>query len=103
MEGALRDDAGMANELLRHFWSAQPMVTPARWDKADRVAKTLEKVYERLEATKRSQTGARRSAAAIRLKPLVQAMDAAFQFFDDEKVKRASAYEAFVKEKAARE
>ena len=103
VEGALRDDAGMANELLRHFWSAQPMVTPARWDKADRVAKTLEKVYERLEATKRSQTGARRSAAAIRLKPLVQAMDAAFQFFDDEKVKRASAYEAFVKEKAARE
>ena len=102
-EGALRDDAGMANELLRHFWSAQPLVTPARWDKADRVARTLEKVYERLEATKRSQTGARRSAAAIRLKPLVQAMDAAFQFFDDEKVKRASAYEAFEKEKAARE
>ena len=102
-EGALRDDAGMANELLRHFWSAQPLVTPARWDKADRGAKTLEKVYERLEATKRSQTGARRSAAAIRLKPLVQAMDAAFQFFDDEKVKRASAYEAFEKEKAARE
>ena len=102
VESSLQDDAAMANELLRHFWSAIPLSTPARWDKAARVTKTLEQVYERLEATKRSQTGARRSAVAIRLKPLVQAMDACFQFFDDQKVEKAAAYAAYEKEIASK-
>ena len=97
-EGALRDDAGWRTSSCGTFGPPSPCHPGAVGQSRPRGQDAGR--HERLEATKRSQTGARRSAAAIR--PLAQAMDAAFQFFDDEKVKRASRT-GFEKEKAARE
>ena len=40
---------------------------------------------------------------AGRLRPLMQAMDAAFAFYDDEKVRRSAAYETYERNKAKEE
>mmetsp|Transcript_14046 Transcript_14046/g.33679 ORF Transcript_14046/g.33679 Transcript_14046/m.33679 type:complete len:93 (+) Transcript_14046:56-334(+) len=77
------------------------MVTAARWDKAFRVNAALGTLYDRLEGAKRSLTPAARHAAAGRLRPLMQAMDAAFSFYDEEKVRRAAAYGTYETKKNA--
>ena len=94
---AVTADAAAAAELLRHFWLAAPMVTAARWDRAARVNVALGTLYDRLEARKRALPPAGRHAVAGRLRPLAQAMDSAFAYYDDEKIRRAASYEAFEK------
>ena len=94
---AVAADAAAAAELLRHFWLAAPMVTAARWDRAARVNVALGTLYDRLEARKRALPPAGRHAVAGRLRPLAQAMDSAFAYYDDEKIRRAASYEAFEK------
>ena len=100
-------DAAAAAELLRHFWTAAPMTTAARWEKAARVNAALGELYDRTEARKReTRDGAARHAYARKTKPLADAMDAAFAFFDDEKARRKAAWDAYERgalEKAERE
>jgi transcription initiation factor TFIIH subunit 1 len=100
-------DAAAAAELLRHFWTGAPMTTAARWEKAARVNAALGELYDRTEARKReTRDGAARHAYARKTKPLADAMDAAFAFFDDEKARRKAAWDAYERgalEKAERE
>ena len=95
VEAELKSGAAMAVELLKHFWAATPMVTPPRWDKAFRVNAALGTLYDRLDGCKKDLTPSARHAVAGRLRPLMQAMDSAFAFYDDEKIRRSSAYEAY--------
>ena len=98
---AVAADAAAAAELLRHFWLAAPMVTASRWDRAARVNVALGTLYDRLEARKRALPPAARHVVAGRLRPLAQAMDSAFAYYDDEKIRRAASYEAFEKTRGA--
>ena len=93
-------DAATAAELLRHFWSAAPLTSVARWEKASRVMRALGTLYDRMDARKRALLPGARHVLARRSRPLVSAMDGAFSFFDDEKRNRPGAFEAF--EKATR-
>ena len=100
---AVAADAAAAAELLRHFWLAAPMVTASRWDRTARVNVALGTLYDRLEA--RNERAARKRDmdpdVAGRLRPLAQAMDSAFAYYDDEKIRRAASYEAFEKTRGA--
>ena len=95
VEAKLRGDAALCAELLRHFWATTPMVTPPLWGRAFRVNAALGTLYDSLEGYKRNLSPAARHAVAGRLRPLMAAMDAAFTFYDEEKVRRAAAYDAF--------
>ena len=90
-------DAATAAELLRHFWSAAPFASVARWEKASRVTRALGLLYDRMDARKRALPPGARHVLAQRSRPLVSAMDGAFSFFDDEKKKRRGAFEAYEK------
>ena len=77
------------------------MVTASRSDRAARVNVALGTLYDRLEARKRALPPAARHVVAGRLRPLAQAMDSAFAYYDDEKIRRAASYEAFEKTRGA--
>ena len=90
-------DAATAAELLRHFWTAAPLTSVARWEKASRVVRALGTLYDRMDARKKALLPGARHVLAQRSRPLVSAMDGAFSFFDDEKRTRRGAFEAFEK------
>ena len=90
-------DAATAAELLRHFWTAAPLTSAARWEKASRVVRALGTLYDRMDARKKALLPGARHVLAQRSRPLVSAMDGAFSFFDDEKQTRRGAFEAFEK------
>lgn len=94
-------DAATAAELLRHFWSAAPLTSVARWEKASRVVSALGTLYDRMDLRKKALPNGARHVFAQRCRPLVSAMDGAFSFFDDEKRLRRSAYAAYEKREAA--
>ena len=94
-------DAATAAELLRHFWSAAPLTSVARWEKASRVVSALGTLYDRMDSRKKALPNGARHVFAQRCRPLVSAMDGAFSFFDDEKRLRRSAYAAYEKREAA--
>ena len=94
-------DAATAAELLRHFWSAAPLTSVARWEKASRVVSALGTLYDRMDSRKQALPNGARHVFAQRCRPLVSAMDGAFSFFDDEKRARRSAYAAYEKRSAA--
>ena len=90
-------DAATAAELLRHFWTAAPLTSVARWERASRVVRALGTLYDRMDARKKALLPGARHVLAQRSRPLVSAMDGAFSFFDDEKRTRRGAFEAFEK------
>ena len=96
-------DAATAAELLRHFWSAAPLTSVARWEKASRVVRALGTLYDRMDARKKALPPGARHVHAQRCRPLVSAMDGAFSFFDDEKRTRRSAYAAYEKREKTKE
>ena len=90
-------DAATAAELLRHFWTAAPLTSVARWEKASRVVRALGTLYDRMDARKKALLPGARHVLAQRSRPLVSAMDGAFSFFDDEKRTRRGAFAAYEK------
>jgi len=90
-------DAATAAELLRHFWTAAPLTSVARWERASRVTRALGTLYDRMDARKKALLPGARHVLAQRSRPLVSAMDGAFSFFDDEKRTRRGAFEAYEK------
>jgi transcription initiation factor TFIIH subunit 1 len=94
-------DAATAAELLKHFWSAAPLTSVVRWEKASRVVSALGTLYDRMDLRKKALPNGARHVFAQRCRPLVSAMDGAFSFFDDEKRLRRSAYAAYEKREAA--
>ena len=103
IESIASRDAATAAELLRHFWSAAPLTSVARWEKASRVVRALGTLYDRMDARKKALPPGARHVHAQRCRPLVSAMDGAFSFFDDEKRTRRSAYEAYEKREKTKE
>jgi transcription initiation factor TFIIH subunit 1 len=93
----LKRSAATGGELLRQFWLAAPMITSVRWEKASKVNKSLETLYDKLESLKGSLPAVHRHIASHRLRPLLQAFDSAFTFYDDEKLRRPQAYADFEK------
>ena len=90
-------DAATAAELLRHFWTAAPLTSVARWERASRVVRALGTLYDRMDARKKALLPGARHVLAQRSRPLVSAMDGAFSFFDDEKRTRRGAFAAYEK------
>ena len=73
-------DAATAAELLRHFWTAAPLTSVARWERASRVVRALGTLYDRMDARKKALLPGARHVLAQRSRPLVSAMDGAFSF-----------------------
>ena len=98
---AVAADAAAAAELLRHFWLAAPMVTASRWGprraRQRRVGNTVRSTGGE-ETSVAARRATRRGGAAV---TLAQAMDSAFAYYDDEKIRRAASYEAFEKTRGA--
>ena len=93
----LKRSAATGGELLRQFWMSSPMITSVRWEKAAKVSKSLESLYDKLEQLKNSLPATHRHIASQRLRPLLQAFDSAFTFYDDEKSRRPRAFAEFEK------
>ena len=93
----LKRSAATGGELLKQFWMATPMITSVRWEKATKVSKSIEVLYDRLESLKGSLSSTHRHIASQRLRPLLGAFDSALTFFDDEKARRPQAYADFEK------
>lgn len=91
----LKRSAATGAELLRQFWISAPMNTSVRWEKAAKVSKSLENLYDKLEQVKNSLSAVHRHTASQRLRPLLQAFDSAFTFYDDEKLRRPRAFAEF--------
>jgi transcription initiation factor TFIIH subunit 1 len=68
-----------------------------RWEKAAKVSKSLETLYDKLEQLKNSLPATHRHIASQRLRSLLQAFDSAFTFYDDEKSRRPRAFAEFEK------
>lgn len=87
-------------ELLRQFWMSTPMVTSVRWEKATKVSKSIETLYDTLEKLKGSLAPVHRHITSQRLRPLLSAFDSALTFYDDEKTRRPQAFADFEKAQA---
>jgi transcription initiation factor TFIIH subunit 1 len=68
-----------------------------RWEKATKVSKSIEVLYDRLESLKGSLSSTHRHITSQRLRPLLGAFDSALTFYDDEKARRPQAYADFEK------
>jgi hypothetical protein len=80
MVGFFRLEALKANELLRHLWACFPPSTPARSEKAARLAPAAAAARRALAAHAAADPGgggARRAAVALMVRPLLRALDAA--------------------------
>lgn len=82
MLAGLRSQALTVNELLRHFWRCLPPSTAARRSKLGRVARALEDVNRHCDAMLAASQGTDRAHVSKLLKPLRNAMDAAFYRYD---------------------
>ena len=76
----LKRSAATGGELLKQFWMATPMITSVRWEKATKVSKSIEVLYDRLESLKGSLSSTHRHIASQRLRPLLGAFDSALTF-----------------------
>lgn len=75
----LRQLALAANELLRHFWACQPASTAQRQAKVNRIISALKQHFERLEDAESASQGAERGHARQLLRPVKDAITAAYE------------------------
>mmetsp|Transcript_31576 Transcript_31576/g.89667 ORF Transcript_31576/g.89667 Transcript_31576/m.89667 type:complete len:606 (+) Transcript_31576:109-1926(+) len=90
LQQALREQAMLANELLRHFWPLFPISSSARAQKLERIKQSLSKQYDHLQAMQDAAHGSDRIYISQVLRPCMQALDAAFSRYDDEQRLRAA-------------
>ncbi|ONI36403.1 hypothetical protein PRUPE_1G583500 [Prunus persica] len=74
-------------ELLRHFWSSYPITTTYLSTKVGRLKDAMSQIYRQLEEIKQSDF---RHQVSLLVRPMHQALDAAFQHFDADLQKRAA-------------
>jgi transcription initiation factor TFIIH subunit 1 len=72
------------HELLRHFWKSVPATTPSKRDKLEKLMSTAQQCRQRIDETKASLQPAQRHSASVATRPLLQAIDAAFEQLDRE-------------------
>jgi transcription initiation factor TFIIH subunit 1 len=90
MQAVLRETVLTINELLRHFWAAFPLSSPAREARALRIKKALADQYDRTTAMQESSRGIERVHITQLLKPVRLALDTALAKHDREVELRAS-------------
>jgi transcription initiation factor TFIIH subunit 1 len=91
LTGEFRDAARASRELLRHFWACYPLEgagRAAREAKCGRVRDALARIYDDLSSKKDALPSAGRHAAGQQLRPLLAALDAAFEHADADAARR---------------
>ncbi|PON47237.1 NIM1-interacting TFIIH subunit [Parasponia andersonii] len=77
-------------ELLRHFWSSYPITTTSLHTKVSRLKDAMSQIYRHLEEIKESVQSDFRHQVSLLVRPMHQALDAAFQHYDADQQKRSS-------------
>ncbi|KAK7847071.1 general transcription and dna repair factor iih subunit tfb1-1, partial [Quercus suber] len=77
-------------ELLRHFWSSYPITTSYLYAKVSRVKDAMSKIYPQLEEIKESVPSDLRQQVFLLVRPMHQALDAAFQHYESDLQKRSA-------------
>ncbi|TKW08932.1 hypothetical protein SEVIR_6G057700v4 [Setaria viridis] len=67
-------------ELLRHFWSSYPITSAVLCDKVERLKGAMAQIYQKLQDMKESAPPEARHEISRLVKPMTQAMDAAFSY-----------------------
>uniref|UniRef100_A0A0E0LTZ1 BSD domain-containing protein n=1 Tax=Oryza punctata TaxID=4537 RepID=A0A0E0LTZ1_ORYPU len=65
-------------ELLRHFWSSYPITTSVLYNKVQRIKDAMTQIYQKLQDIKESAQPDVRHEISQLVKPMTQALDAAF-------------------------
>ncbi|KAB1215124.1 putative RNA polymerase II transcription factor B subunit 1-1 [Morella rubra] len=77
-------------ELLRHFWSSYPITTSYLYAKVCRLKDAMSKIYPQLEEIKESVQSDLRQQVFLLVRPMHQALDAAFQHYESDLQKRSA-------------
>ncbi|KAH7545455.1 hypothetical protein FEM48_Zijuj01G0095700 [Ziziphus jujuba var. spinosa] len=77
-------------ELLRHFWSSYPITTTYLNTKVTRLKDAMSQIYRQLEDIKASMQSDFRHQVSLLVRPMHQALDAAFQHYDADLQKRSA-------------
>lgn len=84
LQSVLRETVLTSNELLRHFWGAFPLSTPAREARALRLKQALADQFDRTTAMQEASHGTERARITQLLRPLRHALDTALAKHDRE-------------------
>ncbi|EES13357.2 hypothetical protein BDA96_07G045200 [Sorghum bicolor] len=74
----LMDHWTAIQELLRHFWSSYPITSAVLYNKVQRVKEAMTQIYQKLQLIKESAQPDVRHEISRLVKPMTQALDAAF-------------------------
>ncbi|KAL6184096.1 hypothetical protein ACLB2K_045500 [Fragaria x ananassa] len=77
-------------ELLRHFWSSYPITTSSLYVKIGRLKDAMSQIYRQLEEIKEAVQSDFRHQVSLLVRPMHQALDAAFQHYEADLQKRAA-------------
>ncbi|KAI3923680.1 hypothetical protein MKW98_011310 [Papaver atlanticum] len=76
-------------ELLKHFWSSYPITTTYLNTKVSRLKDAMADIYPKLQGIKESAQPDFRHQVSLLVQPMVQALDAAFTYYDADLQKRS--------------
>ncbi|KFK27796.1 hypothetical protein AALP_AA8G430700 [Arabis alpina] len=77
-------------ELLRHFWSSYPISTTYLHTKVGKLKDAMSNTYSQLEAMKESVQSDLRHQVSLLVRPMQQALDAAFQHYEADLQRRTA-------------
>ncbi|VVA94579.1 unnamed protein product [Arabis nemorensis] len=77
-------------ELLRHFWSSYPITTTYLHTKVGKLKDAMSNTYSQLEAMKESVQSDLRHQVSLLVRPMQQALDAAFQHYEADLQRRTT-------------
>ncbi|XP_021887908.1 probable RNA polymerase II transcription factor B subunit 1-1 [Carica papaya] len=77
-------------ELLKHFWSSYPITATHLQIKVGRLKDAMSDIYPQLEALKESVQSELRHHVSLLVRPMQQALEAAFQHYDADLQRRSS-------------
>ncbi|KAM1014741.1 hypothetical protein ACFX2C_044691 [Malus domestica] len=86
-KGELLHHSMSIQELLRHFWSTYPITTAYLSTKVGKLKDAMSQIYRQLEEIKESDF---RHQVSLLVRPMHQALDAAFQHYESDLQKRAA-------------
>ncbi|KAL6659320.1 hypothetical protein ACP70R_003360 [Stipagrostis hirtigluma subsp. patula] len=78
MDAAVKTHWTAIQELLRHFWSSYPITSAVLYNKVQRIKDAMTQIYQKLQAIKESAQPDVRHEISQLVKPMTQALDAAF-------------------------
>ncbi|CAO2210122.1 unnamed protein product [Urochloa humidicola] len=87
----LMDHWTAIQELLRHFWSSYPITSAVLYNKVQRVKDAMTQIYQKLQEIKESAQPDVRHEISRLVKPMTQALDAAFSHDLEQQQKSAKA------------